>query len=226
MIKAVSFDLDGTLINKLYSLEDKMNKTLNFYNLDGITLDETKQFIGYGYKTFVEKALNKNIMNRNDKSLINLLNDLENKYLEIFKYNSTYNLVPYDGIFETINKLKKDNIYIICITNKPEGEAVKVLNSVFDENTFDIISGDDNNHPLKPNPMLLDSILNKLSITKDEIIHIGDSKTDIEFANNAKIKSIGCTYGFREKAELIKYNPTSLVDNAYELYDTIKKLNI
>lgn len=223
MIKAITFDLDGTLINTVYSLNETINRLMDKYNLEKITLDETKLFIGNGYKIYVEKAINKSINIKKDPSLIKYLAECQKDYLEIFKETSTYNLKIYDGILETIKYLKENNIKVICITNKPHNDAIKVLNKAFDNNTFDLIIGDDGIRPLKPNPLLLDIILNEFKINKNEIIHVGDTKTDMEFANNANIKSIGCAYGFRGWNELEKYNPTYIVNNAFEILAIIKK---
>ena len=50
-------DLDGTLVNTLYSLQDTMNKTMDELGLDRITLEQTKKFVGNGGEKFVERAL-------------------------------------------------------------------------------------------------------------------------------------------------------------------------
>ncbi|MCR5349796.1 MAG: HAD family hydrolase [Acholeplasmatales bacterium] len=226
MFKAVLFDLDGTLINTLYSLNDTINAVMDHYGFEKITMDETKKFIGYGYKVFVEKSVNKTAKLRNDSSILNNLKEYQTKYKELFKINCCNNLVIYDGILDTINKLKKDNVYIVCVTNKPYTDTLNVLDKAFGLNTFDYIIGDDGIKPLKPNPILLDEICKHLNIKPNECIHIGDSKTDIEFANNSKIKSIGCAYGFRDKDELKKYNATYIVDSARKLYEKIKEASI
>ena len=59
-IKAVFFDLDGTLVNTLASLKKNMDLTMEHFDLEGVSLEETCLFVGSGYKIFVEKALAKN----------------------------------------------------------------------------------------------------------------------------------------------------------------------
>ena len=59
-IKAVFFDLDGTLVNTLASLKKTMDLSMEHFELEGVSLQETRFFVGTGYRKFVEKALAKN----------------------------------------------------------------------------------------------------------------------------------------------------------------------
>ena len=59
-LKAVFFDLDGTLVNTLNSLKKNMDCTMEHFGLEGVSLSETRYFVGTGYKKFVEKTLEKN----------------------------------------------------------------------------------------------------------------------------------------------------------------------
>ena len=67
-IKAVFFDLDGTLVNTLESLKKTMNDTMEHYSLEGVSLEETKKFVGTGSKKFVERTLEKNAQVWYDKA--------------------------------------------------------------------------------------------------------------------------------------------------------------
>ena len=52
-LKAVFFDLDGTLVNTLNSLKKNMDCTMEHFGLEGVSLSETRYFVGTGYKKFV-----------------------------------------------------------------------------------------------------------------------------------------------------------------------------
>ena len=57
MYKCCMFDLDGTLVNSIYALKRSVDGTLAHFGLGPITLEDTKTFVGDGYKKLVERAL-------------------------------------------------------------------------------------------------------------------------------------------------------------------------
>lgn len=56
-----------------------------------------------------------------------------------------------------------------------------------------------------------------MGLSKDEVLFIGDSKTDIETANNAGMDSIGVLWGFRDREELMKHGATFIVERPEEI---------
>ena len=109
-IKAVFFDLDGTLVNTLASLKKTMDLTMEHFELEGVSLEETGLFVGTGYKKFVEKALAKNAdkkyreaekweerdeeravdLDMEGDEIMGLYDEVCEYYASIFPKNSTY----------------------------------------------------------------------------------------------------------------------------------------
>ena len=216
-IKAVFFDLDGTLVNTLASLKKTMDLTMEHFDLEGVSLQETRIFVGTGYKKYVEKALEKNAdkkykeaekweekdeeramdLDMEGDEIMGLYDEVCEYYASIFPENSTYQAEAYPGIKECITALKEKGIAVVCITNKSKEVAESVLASVFSADSFTLIIGDDGEMPLKPDKAPLLKACGELGITKDEAVMVGDTKTDLDAARNAKMSSIGCLYGFR-----------------------------
>ncbi len=239
--KAVLFDLDGTLINTIYSLQDTMNKVMDRFGYDLITEEETKQFVGTGYHKFVEKALAKTAdryyaeaekLEEKDEEkafekdqeaddVMDSYDDACDLYIQLFKDNCTYHLVSYPGMKETLDGLRAHGIKIACVTNKSLQEAEKCLDTVFGAGSFDYISADDGTHPLKPDTGVVEDVLRHFSVKAEECVFVGDTKTDMQTASNAGIRSIGCLYGFRDRKELEKYKADCLVENAGEILPLI-----
>ena len=96
---------------------------------------------------------------------------------------------------------------------------------LFDENTFDLITGAKEGVPHKPAPDSTLNTLKALGISGEEAIYIGDSNVDMQTARNAGIKSIGVTWGFRSKEELEKEEPFFIIDNPEEITKIIDQLN-
>lgn len=241
-IKAVFFDLDGTLVNTLASLKKTMDLTMEHFDLEGVSLQETRIFVGTGYKKYVEKALEKNAdkkykeaekweekdeeramdLDMEGDEIMGLYDEVCEYYASIFPENSTYQAEAYPGIKECITALKEKGIAVVCITNKSKEVAEGVLASVFSADSFTLIIGDDGEMPLKPDKAPLLKACRELGITKDEAVMVGDTKTDLDAARNAKMSSIGCLYGFRDEKELVEHGAEHMVEDGYALLHVLE----
>ena len=214
-IKAVLFDLDGTLVNTLASLKRNMDLTMEHFSLEGVSLEETKKFVGVGTKKFVERSLEKNAQE--------LYEEAYEYYRSIFPENCTYQAEPYPGIPACLKRLEEKGISRVCITNKPKEEASIILNKVFAPDSFTLVLGDNGKIPLKPNPDMLLTVCKELGISSEEAVMVGDTKTDLDAAKNAGMLSIGCLYGFRDKKELEEHGAKYLVKDGEELWQVLEE---
>lgn len=215
MIKAIIFDLDGTLLNTLIDLRNSVNYGLSCVNLPGITLEETRLFIGNGTLKLTERSLK-------DK----YTEDLHKKVYKLFKqdYDIHYmdNTVPYEGIKELLLKLKNDGYLLGVVSNKNDDKVQPLINKVF-PNMFDAIQGTYIGKPVKPDSYISNLVLDKLQISGKEAIMIGDTEVDKETAENANMDYILVDYGYRSYEEIIKKCPeATIVHNPNEVYKEIK----
>ena len=243
--KGILLDLDGTLVNTLYSLQDSMNKTMEVFHLDSISLDQTRKYVGNGYHKFVERSIAatadrlyreaKKWEERDEDKAFDLDQQADEvmecydeackEYKRIFSDNCTYRAEPYEGMKESLASLKNEGVQIACITNKSLDEAKKVLAASYGEGFFDYISADDGTHPLKPDTCVVEDTLNHLGLSLQEVVFVGDTKTDMETAKRAGIKAIGCLYGFRDKKELEKSGADVMIESAKDLIPAIDYLS-
>lgn len=209
MIKAVIFDMDGTLLNTLEDLAISTNYALEQFGFPKRTIEEVRNFIGDGVQKLIERSV---VQNTDKKTIEECLNIFKKHYCENM-YNNTS---PFEGIIEILTVLKQKNIKIAVVSNKFDG-AIKELCKKYFASFVDIAIGQSDDIPKKPAPDSVLKALNYLNIEKDSVVYVGDSDVDILTAKNAKIKSIGVLWGYRDSsflkgADYIILKPDEILD--------------
>lgn len=217
MIKAVLFDLDGTLVNSLADLADSTNFALKGLGFPPHETEEYKYLVGDGIPKLIERALPEG-----EKTEENC-----NKCLELFmaRYREHYfdKTAAYDGIKELLRALKKQGLKIAVISNKAQEMAQKVVDKVFGD-IFDAVAGKREGYKTKPDPALTLEVIKELGVTPDTCVLIGDSGMDMAAAVNAKITGIGVLWGFRTETELRQNGADYIADTPAQISDIIKEI--
>ncbi|GAA0796667.1 HAD family hydrolase [Faecalicatena orotica] len=216
MYKACIFDLDGTLTDTLDSLTFSVNETLKEMGLPPITRDECRMFVGNGAKVLLEKSLKAS----GEKNLARL-DEAMQRYDRIFKTGCTYHVVPYDGIMELLSKLKPAGIRMAVLSNKPDRDALSVVEEIFGTDTFQWIQGQKEGVPRKPDPAAALDIARKLQADASETLYIGDSEVDIATGRAAGMKTIGVSWGFRGREALREAGAELIMDSPLEIFEFI-----
>ncbi len=216
MYKACIFDLDGTLTDTLDSLTFSVNETLKEMGLPPITRDECRMFVGNGAKVLLEKSLKAS----GEKDLARL-DEAMQRYDRIFKTGCTYHVVPYDGIMELLSKLKPAGIRMAVLSNKPDRDALSVVEEIFGTDTFQWIQGQKEGVPRKPDPAAALDIAQKLQADASETLYIGDSEVDIATGRAAGMKTIGVSWGFRGREALREAGAELIMDSPLEIFEFI-----
>lgn len=216
MAKSVVFDLDGTILDTIATITYYVNKTLALEGLSHITEDECKYYAGNGAYKLIERTLgSKGITDEREVLRI----------LEIYKgfYDAEplYLTKVFPGMKETLLKLKEAGYLLGVASNKPDTAAAPTVYHFFD-NIFDAVSGALDGVACKPDPALVNIILERLGSTPEECIYVGDTSVDMETGKNLGAKKkIGCLWGFRTKEELVTSGADAVVYTMDELYREI-----
>ncbi len=217
MIKACIFDLDGTLLDTLPTISHYCNLTLSHFGFEPIEEKKYNFFAGNGARVLIERALTHRGA------------DLEKYHEKAFQYyNSIYdrdaNLFTkhFDGMNELLSELKKRNIKIYVLSNKPDFAAKSVVKKFFGD-AIDAAYGAIDGVKLKPSTEGVDHILKKYSLSKDECLYIGDTDVDMQTGKNAGIFTIGVLWGFRDEDELIKNGADVIVSKPGEILNYISE---
>lgn len=211
-MKTCIFDLDGTLADTLESLTYSVRETLKEMKLREITEDQCRQFVGNGARYLIECSLKA----AGDSGASRIEEGME-IYGRIFDANCTYHVTPYEGMKEALLGLKEKGHKLAVLSNKPHRQTVKVVQEMFGETLFDCIQGQMESVKRKPDPEGVYKVMEMLHAEKEECLYIGDSEVDVETAQNAGVKCIGVTWGFRSKEVLEDAGAVHIIDMPKDL---------
>lgn len=220
-MKLIAFDVDGTILDTLDSIIHVVNETLyanGFYKVDD--KEYIRKALGYGSYYLIEQALIFPYNHFYDK---NVTTEVLQDYLKRYMADDASLTKPYEGVVELIKELKEEGYKVIAYSNKPDSVLKPLMKEKFGD-VFDDVLGQVEGQAPKPNPEILLNMLDRIGISKDDAVYIGDSDVDVETARNAGMKMIAVTWGFRDRDFLEKLNPDYIVDNTKELKEAIDSL--
>lgn len=216
MIKAVLFDLDGTLVNSLFDLAASTNFALTKMGFPIHEIEKFKIFVGDGMQKLIERALPEE--NRDTETVKTTLGIFMTHYREHFVDKT----IPYEGILSLLDNLT--GFKTAVISNKIQEMATVVTERLLGDR-FEIICGKQENFPAKPDPTLTLKIISDLEVKPQECIFVGDSGMDMRVAKNAGCTAVGVLWGFRDEEELRQNGSNYIVSKPTEILDVIKEIN-
>lgn len=213
-MKACIFDLDGTLTSTLDSIHYSVNETLREMDLPDITKEECRQFVGDGARCLMERTLR-----RIGEENVCRIDEAMEAYGRIFDENCTYLVEPYDGIVDMLQELKERTIQLSVLSNKPHPQTVKVVREIFGEGIFSYVQGQMDGIPKKPDPTGVWKLQEKMKVSKEDCLYVGDSEVDIRTGHAAGLETVGVLWGFRSKKALEDDGAENLITHPRKLLD-------
>ena len=207
--RAIFFDLDGTLADTISALTAALNDTFAPHRYPLITDEETLRCINYGSRELVRRAAPDTLTPSEVDALLI-------EYLEHYRAHTLDTREAYEGIPELIYLLKRRGYICAVITNKPHEMARALTESLFG-GQFDLILGQQNELPAKPDPAMAQHALDALGIMKEEVIFVGDSLADVNFARNAGMRFVGAGCGFFGRISLQNAGAESVASRPLEI---------
>ena len=183
---AVIFDVDGTLLDTTEGIMSSVRYTIARYSLSELSDRQLLSFIGPPIQKSFIKAYD---ITENDAQ------ELAVCFRRHYKEYDLYKAKPYDGIYDTISRLKKNGVCIAVATYKREDYARDIITHFGFDRYSDIICGADNNNKLTKTDIIINAV-NKTGADNAGAVMVGDSDNDAGGAKGAGISFIGVTYGF------------------------------
>jgi len=194
IIRAVLFDLDGTLVDSLEDLTDAVNHIRSAFSYPPLTAEAVRLKIGKGSRHLVQQSLPDAMETDIDRAV--------EMFLEFNREHIADKSRLYPGIAETLRELAARDIRLAVISNKNEDLSALILEHLGIRPLFESICGGDTFPERKPSPLPLLKVAEKLDLATCECVMVGDSCNDIQAGKLANITSIACTWGYGSAEEI------------------------
>ena len=195
MLKAVLFDLDGTVLDTLPDLNACMNEALAQYGCPPITLDETRRYVGNGGLLYASRALPA-------ERRAEAEHFYKDVYCPVHFRCKNERTKPFPGEAECMAALRAAGIRLAVVTNKSQRAADELGQTLLRPYGFSVIFGNRDGIPVKPDPTLTLLALKELGVAPAEAAFVGDGETDVQTAKNAGMRSVSVLWGYRGEEEL------------------------
>lgn len=216
MIKAVLFDLDGTLIDSSEGITKSAQFALEHYGINEPDLGKLSKFIGPPLHLSFAKYYGFDA----DKAM---------EAVSVFRsrYNVTgvYESTPYPGVKECLLELREKGYLVAVASSKPEKTCNVILEYHGLLDLFDNISGASMDGKIGTKEQVLDQLFARWpDVDRDSMVLVGDTIFDIKGANNAGLKSIAVSFGFGDVDEMMNEGASALCDDMRTLPGIIENL--
>jgi phosphoglycolate phosphatase len=217
-IKAIVFDLDGTLLNTLESIGNAFNRSLRKMDMPVHEIDRYRYFIGDGVFNCAKRCLPSEHCNEEN---VNKLVEIERlDYARSWKIDAQ----PYDGIQALLDSLVGAGYRLAVLTNKDDVFAQQCVRHFFPATRFDCVVGHSSSVPHKPDATGGNLIAEQLGFATCELAMIGDTSIDIHTAQACNMFSVGVLWGFREIAELEAAGADRIIEHPSQLLDILENI--
>ena len=206
-IRALCFDLDGTLINSGPDIVTSVNITRRAFSVPELSYAQVIHYVGSGVKELMMGVM---------QDLAEEEWDAAGKYfLTTYRTHLTAKTHLYDGI-QALLERRRGSSMAIC-TNKPQDMSEEIVDFFQLRDFFPVVVGAEAQFPKKPDPQGLLHICKQLKCHPEDVAMIGDSVVDVETARAAGCMAIAVSWGFQTVEELQAAQPDRLIHHPREL---------
>ncbi len=220
--KAIHFDLDGTLIDSVPDLALAVNEMLQTLGRETFDEDTIRYWVGNGSQMLVKRALvGKREFDEEEIDEV-LFQKAHRIFLEAYDKHLCESTKAFAGVMDTLQELKKRGYRLSIITNKPAQFVAPILEGLGFGDLIESYLGGDCLPKKKPDPLPLVTMCERMGVSIEESVMVGDSKNDILAANACAMQSIGVSYGYNYGEDIHTYNPTVVVSKFEEILDSFE----
>ncbi len=186
-VRALIFDLDGTLIDSKLDLIRSVNAMLLEMGREQLHEDTISGYIGHGAPQLVGRALGNNATETERERALKF-------FLAHYEEHKLDSTCAYPGVLEALEQLTA--LPMAILTNKPVRVSKRILEALGLAKYFRAVYGGNSFETKKPDPHGAQTVLREFRVASAEAILIGDSEVDVLTARNAGTLAAAVNYGF------------------------------
>ncbi len=190
-VKAVLWDLDGTLLDTLDDLTASVNFALAENGLPARTREEVRGFVGNGVRRLIERAAS-----GSDK-----IPAVYDAFVRHYSAHSRDATRPYDGVIELLDALNALGVRHAIVSNKLEFASLALSRAIFGTR-IETVVGDDPARRRKPEPDGVLEAMRRMGVRAEETAYVGDSEVDVLTARGAGVTGVAVSWGYRSEEDL------------------------
>ena len=189
---AVVIDLDGTLADTAADIHVSLITALRSEGLPPVDLASVRLMIGGGPQLLVERALHRLGVDTDTRLVTRLTEAFHSHY----RIHGDHHARLYDGAESALQQLHATGIRVGICSNKPDDLCRMLTNSFNIDRYVDEILGATPGMPKKPDPAPLLAIIERLGVTPQDTLYVGDSDADVKAARAAGVPVMLVSYGY------------------------------
>ncbi len=208
----IVFDWDGTLVNSIDWIVHCLQKAAQLCNCDVPETQAVKNIIGLSIEHAMAELF-PGIEKQVQEQLIS-------HYSQLFFSKKTSRNDLFSGVYDMLVQLKQNDYLLAVATGKKNRGLIKTMKDADLLDFFSVTRSADQTAS-KPDPLMLNEIIEELEVSKDKVLMVGDSVHDLQMAINAKIAAVGVACGAHSIEVLRQYNPLMCLQQTSELLEII-----
>lgn len=211
MIKALIFDLDGTLADTIDDIGWAVNRMLEARGFPTLERKDHLANINNGAFKLIQRSIPENY--REDEDFVR---SCLREYESFYSVHYDVETYAYSGISEALSRLSEDGYLLSVLSNKQDAYVKSIVEKLFPDIAFVCVCGQ-TELPTKPDPTAALIIAEKMGLQPSEIAFVGDSQVDITTAKNAGMYPVGVSWGYRPEEALASEGARLIVAEGKEL---------
>lgn len=220
MIEVIVFDLDGTLIDSVPDVGAAMNRMLAGAGYAQIPDERVRDYVGWGARVMIEKAL----ATAGVETPASELEQRLNEYIAFYRAAPAERTIVYPGVRDVLDKLAAAGVPMGICTNKPQAMSELVLEALDMSRYFAAVLGGDIVPHRKPDGRHVHDTLRLMNAEGRSAVMIGDSETDMAAGRDAGLPVIAVTYGYAH-GDPHQLDADIRLDDFADLPDALRRLS-
>ncbi len=217
----VLIDVDGTLVDSVPDLAWCVDEMMRSLDMPVHGEDKVRNWVGNGVERLVRRALIGQLDGEPDEALFERAYPV---FLDLYKDNTSKRSQLYPGVIEGLTYLKQSGIILGCVTNKAESFTLPIIRDLGIADYFQSVVCGDTLPKKKPDPLPLLYSAEKLGVSAEQSMMLGDSMSDVKAARAAGFSIICMSYGYNHGEDIRLSNPDAVIDSMVELKDIFSQL--